>query len=151
MESDLTLKCGVETLAYNIIMQVCVLVDGLYQLEVTVFGYNNPTGRCQDCIEEDDDIRGCCDDFENTRCSGSELCDSFFTYCLRTIGSTGRGCSYFGNQISGVNSDDGPLNFSQSTVLGLTNPIILQGLTNTYTVMSLVLVSLQYLVHGMLV
>lgn len=116
-------------------MQVCILVDGLYQLEVTVFGYSNPTGRCETCIE-DDNLRGCCDDFESTRCSGSLLCDSFFVYCLRTVGSTGRGCSYFGNRISNVNGDDSPLNFSQSIVLGLENPITLRGLTSTYTVMS---------------
>ena len=129
---------------------MCVLVDGLYQLEVTVFGYNNPTGRCQDCLEEG--IRGCCDNFESTSCSGSSLCDSFFIYCLRTIGSTGRGCSYFGNQISDSNMEDAPLNFSQSTVLGLENPIVLQGLTSAYTVMSLKLshnTTSQYLVHGM--
>ena len=116
-------------------MQVCVLVDGLYQLEVTVFGYNNPTGRCQDCLE-DDDLRGCCDDFESTSCRGSTLCDSYFTYCLRTTGSTGRGCSYFGNRRSNINIDDGPLTFSQSTVLGLENPILLQGLTSAYMVMT---------------
>lgn len=123
---------------------MCVLVEGLYQLEVTVFGYNNPTGRCQDCRGGDDDddddngnFRGCCDNFESSSCSGSSLCDSYFVYCLRTMGSTGRGCSYFGNRISNVNGDDSPLNFSQSMVLGLENPIVLQGLTSTYTVMHL--------------
>ena len=111
---------------------MCALVDGLYQIEVTVFGYDNPTGRCQECLEEG--VRGCCDNFESTSCSGSSLCDSFFIYCLRAVGSTGRGCSYFGNRISNVNVDDGSLNFSQSTVLGLENPTVLQGLTDTYTV-----------------
>ena len=110
--------------------QVCVLVEGLYQLEVTVFGYNNPNGRCQNC----GDLRGCCDEFDITSCFGSDRCDSFFTYCLRTIGSTGRGCSYSGNQRSDRNTDDRPLDFSQNMVLGLENPIILQGLTETYMV-----------------
>ena len=36
--------------------------------------------------------------------------------------------------MSNVNPDDGRLNFSQSPVLGLENPIILQGLTNAYMV-----------------
>ena len=112
-------------------MQVCVLVEGLYQLEVTVFGYNNPTGRCQGCGS----ARGCCDDFEAKNCS-KFLCDSFFIYCLRTIGSSESGCFSFGNRISYINTDDGLLNFSRSRVLGLENPVILQGLTNAYTVRS---------------
>lgn len=125
-------------------MQVCVLVDGLYQLEVTVFGYNNPTGRCQDCPLHDD-TRACCDRFQTTECEGSDLCDSFFVYCLRTIGSTGRGCSYFGNQTSNFNrNDDGSINFSQNTVLGLENPIILQGLTDIYMVTSHYCITLWY-------
>ena len=123
-------------------MQVCVLVNGLYQLEVTVFGYNNPTGKCRDC----GDRQSCCDNFIAKNCSGF-LCDSFFIYCLRAIGSTRNGCSYFGNQISSVNSDDGPLNFSQSTVLGLKNPIILQGLANAYMVISLISSSSSLCIH----
>ena len=127
----------------NNYLQVCVVVEGLYQLEVTVFGYDNPTGRCQNCIgdtdddDDDDDnvnVRGCCDNFQSTSCSGSALCDSYFRYCLQTIGSTGGGCSYFGNRISNVNENDGPFNFSQSMLLGLENPITLQGLTSTYMV-----------------
>jgi hypothetical protein len=109
-------------------------VDGLYQLEVTVFGYNNPTGRCQGC----GDLQGCCDGFGSTNCASIQfnLCDSYFNYCLRTIGSTERGCSYFGNQRSNSNTGDAPLDFSQNMVLGLENPITLQGLTDTYTVIS---------------
>ena len=115
-------------------MQVCKVVEGLYQLEVTIFGYNNPTGRCQECGSHQE----CCDAPADTRCSGRALCDSSFTYCLRGIGSTGRNCSYFGNRTSNSNSDDGPINFSQSRVLGLENPVILEGLTNAYMVMSLI-------------
>ena len=119
------------TILQSLLMQVYV-VEGLYQLEVTVFGYNNPTGRCQGCVH--DDTRGCCDDFRRTSCSDSELCDSYFIYCLQEKGSTESGCSHIGNQRSTHNINDGPLNFSQSMVLGLENPIILQGLTNTYMV-----------------
>ena len=114
-------------------LQVGVLVEGTYQLEVTIFGYNNPTGRCQGCPRRSG-TRACCDDFDSTSCSGSDLCDSMFTYCLRTIGSSGSDCSYFGTQTSNINVADGPLNFSQYRVLGLENPLILQGLTNIYMV-----------------
>ena len=128
--------------SYSIIIQTCALVEGLYQLEVTVFGYNNPTGRCRECLDENTEIRGCCDRFEITDCEGF-LCDSFFIYCLRTMGKTGRNCSYFGDRISDFNTDDGPLNFSQSPILGLENPIILQGLTDTYTVTLLIFVPIR--------
>ena len=116
-------------------MQVCVIVKGLYQLEVTVFGYNNPTGRCHQCVNPANNQPGCCDDFVQTNCSGNFSCDSFFVYCLRpALERTGGNCSYFSNQTSDFNPDDGDLNFSQSPVLGLDNPIILQGLTNAYMV-----------------
>lgn len=78
--------------------------------------------------------QGCCDGFDSTSCAGNDLCDSYFNYCLRAIGSTGRGCSYFGDQSSDPNTDDYPLDFSQDIVLGLENPITLQGLVDTYTV-----------------
>ena len=110
--------------------QVCVLVEGLYQLEVTVFGYDNPTGRCQ-C----DGSPRCCDNSGTTNCG--RRCDSYFRYCLRTIESTERGCSYFDSRMSARNNNDGSLDFSRSTVLNLENPIILRGLTDTYMVMLL--------------
>ena len=122
-------------LLFSLLTDVCILVEGLYQLEVTVFDYNNPTGRCQECNSPFlDGILGCCDNLGSTSCAGRDLCDSSFTYCLRTIGSTGRGCSYFGIRKSDSNTDDRPLDFSQSRVLGLENSVILQGLTNTYSV-----------------
>ena len=105
-------------------------MEGLYQLEVTVFGYDNPTGRCQ-C----DGSQRCCESSGSTSCG--RMCDSYFVYCLRTIGSTGRGCSFFGNWISTHNDNDGSLDFSESMVLNLENPINLRGLTDTYMVMLL--------------
>ena len=121
----------VDSIYYN--LQVYILVEGAYQLEVTVFGYNNPTGRCQGCPRRSG-TRACCDDFDSISCSGSDHCDSRFTYCLQTLGSTDSDCSYFGTRTSTINVADGPLNFSQNRVLGLENPLILQGLTNTYMV-----------------
>ena len=119
----------------DIFMQVCVLVRGRYLVEVTVFDYNNPTQTCQDCRDGPFDMTvGCCDNFDRTICNGGDRCDSFFYYCLRTIGSAGRNCSYFGNRTSTANIDDGQIDFSQSTVLGLENPLQLQGLTDAYTV-----------------
>ena len=117
-------------------LQVCLIVEGLHQLEVTVFGYNNPTGRCEDCSSQFlGGVQSCCDNRASTSCTGRDRCDSSFTYCLRTIGSTGSGCSYFGIRRSDSNTDDTHQDFSQSMVLGLENPLVLQGLTNVYLVL----------------
>ena len=85
-------------------------------MEVELFGYDNPTQTCQDCRDEPFDAnRGCCDHFDRTICMGDDRCDSYFLYCLKTIGSTsstGRlNCSYFGSRVSSVNYQDEPVDF----------------------------------------
>ena len=115
------------------VVQVCVLVEGRYLVEVRLNGYTNPTGRCQGYQTP------CCDGFA-TVCSGSNLCDSYFTYCLRPFGDIREppvGCTRSSNEyrnISFINTDDRPLDFSQSTVLGLNNPQVLSGLEGPYEV-----------------
>ena len=112
--------------------QAFAFVEGRYFLEVSVHGYSNPTGRCRGCSLNGESERGCCDRFLTTVCRGDLLCDSFFTYC---IGNGDRGClDPLQQRMSAVNVNDGPVNFSQSTVLGLENPLILQGLTYAYHV-----------------
>ena len=106
-------------------------------MEVELFGYNNPTQTCQDCRSGGPFANpGCCDRHDRSICDGGDRCDSYFFYCLRTIGTTGRNCSYFGSRVSTANMNDGEINFSQSSVLGLENPLQLQGLTNAYTAVS---------------
>ena len=104
-------------------------------LKVNLFGYNNPTGRCQSCVSmQTSDLMGCCDRHNTTECS-SFLCDTYFSYCLRALGSEQGGeCSYFGNVMSITNDDDGFIDFSLSTVLGLDNPLILHVLSNYWNV-----------------
>jgi hypothetical protein len=69
-------------------------------------------------------------------CTGERRCDSYFIYCLRPIGDRELdGCSSSEHRnISSVNPNDGPLNFSQSTVLFLSNPQVLSGLRRAYEV-----------------
>lgn len=123
-------------------MQVWALVEGLYLLDVRLYGYSNPTGICQDCLSDMTGQRGCCDRFRTTDCAEFQ-CDSFFFYCLRDLGNDEElGCSYFGNRTSSVNIDDGSINFSQSTVLGLENPLILMGLTDAWNVSASTLYSI---------
>ena len=114
-----------------------MLIKGGYLLEVEVFGYNNPTGRCQDCLRPaGKNERSCCDSPNHTICSGDQRCDSYFVYCSRPLNSYSEEAScHFGERvISTVNVDDGPVNFSQSTVLGLENPLQLQGPSQVYEV-----------------
>ena len=96
-------------------------------VEVRLFGYQNPTGRCEQCPNSFiSDPRRCCDDFSrDSYCDeGDRECDSYFTYCLKPYGIGGMGCSNLVESLtSTVNTDDGPLDFSQSTVLGLPNPL----------------------------
>ena len=106
-------------------------------MEVELFGYNNPTQTCQDCRSGGPFANpGCCDRHDRDICNGGDRCDSYFFYCLRTIGTTGRNCSYIGNRVSIANVNDGQINFNQSSVLDLENPLQLQGLTNAYTTVS---------------
>ena len=98
-------------------------------VEVRLFGYQNPTGRCEQCPNSFiSDPRRCCDDFSrDSNCDeGDRECDSYFTYCLRSNSVGGMSCTNFERLTSTVNTDDGPLDFSQSTVLGLPNPLQLQ-------------------------
>ena len=119
---------------------MCVIVKGLYHVEVKLLGYENPTQRCQEC-RLSNGLRSCCDDFSrNDRCTDDDReCDSYFIYCLRpfeTSNTREGGCSNFHEKmISGVNTDDNQsgIDFSQSKVLGLDNPLHLHGLTDDYT------------------
>ena len=101
-------------------------------MEVRLNGYSNPTGSCQDCIRSNG--LTCCDTSRVTSdCSDERRCNSYFFYCLRPFSKVQLGC--FSNETrntSAANTDDGPLDFSQSTVLGLNNPQVLSGLEDIY-------------------
>ena len=122
-----------------------MLVEGHYLVEVRLNGYSNPTGKCHDerncrIMSDPPSETYCCDGCGTIQCSGGESSDSYFIYCLRPFGDVRQppeGCSKPSNEhrsISSVNTDDRPLNFSHSTVLGLNNPQILSGLEGPYEV-----------------
>ena len=119
-------------------LQLCTTVEGLYQVEVRLLDYENPTQRCQDCPFLNG-FRSCCDDFSrSTGCTGSSReCDNQFTFCLRPFGNDSShegGCSDGERMTSGINRNSETIDFTQDTVLRLDNPFHLQGLTNDYTV-----------------
>ena len=113
-----------------------MLVEGRYLVEVRLNGYSNPTGSCQDCISSTG--LTCCDTSRVTSdCSDEGRCDSYFFYCLRPFGEVRPNPGCFSNETrdtSAANRNDRPLDFSQSTVLGLNNPQVLSGLEDMYKV-----------------
>ena len=100
-----------------IIFQVC-MVKGEYIVLVRIHNYTNPGSLLAD--------GSCCDLNNDGRTCAIPGCDTFFHYCLRRDGLALR-C-----KVSSTNTDDGPVNFSASNVLGLTNPLLLPGLTQVW-------------------
>jgi hypothetical protein len=92
-------------------------------VEVRIHHYSNPNSLLVDGIR--------CDTPWYTT---SARCDNVFHYCLRSINTSESNDECSGGNRSDVNSNDTPLNFSQSTVLGLPNPLPLRGLTTQWTV-----------------
>jgi hypothetical protein len=116
-----------------------LVVEGRYLVEVRLNGYANPTGQCEGCEITFGWIQTCCDiqdiNMATDDCIEERRCDSYFIYCLRPIGDRELDCSSSEYRItSSANPNDGPLNFSQSTVLGLSNPQVLSGLRGAYNV-----------------
>ena len=116
--------------------QVCVLVQGRYLVEVRLNGYSNPTGKCNSQACFTDSGQTCCDSDDTNNCRGRERCDSYFIYCLRPLGEVDLGCTGNGTRaVSQYNEDDKTdIDFSHSTVLGLSNPQNLSGLGDAYKV-----------------
>ena len=112
------------------------LVKGLYILQLQLLGYNNPTQQRINFCNSNQCFGPCCDAGSGPCRNGDRRCDTFFTYCLRPLDTLVFGCgSSNGSEIqSDVNEDDAAVNFSQSTVLGLSNPINFPGLTNDWNV-----------------
>ena len=114
-------------------MQPIMSVLGDYVIEVHVQSYSNPTNKCATCYTEYNQLPGCCDDFTVQTCTGQLRCDNQFFYCLRPYNTPPdtEGCSdYTGTIRSSVNQNGGQLDFSQPRLLGLPNPLRLQGLRN---------------------
>ena len=92
-----------------------MVIEGRYFVQVRLNGYSNPTGKCG---------------------HGPERCDSYFHYCLKPLGDVEFTCCPGEFRIiSQANEDDeSNIDFSLSTVLGLSNPQNLSGLGDTYEV-----------------
>ena len=112
-----------------------IIVSGNYTLNITLISYINQNNYCAVCF---DDNYGCCDNNDATVCTGSLRCDTYFEYCLLPLETANTRptrryqCSPVAT--STVLTDDGPIDFSQSVVLGLSNPLLLSKTSSTWTV-----------------
>ncbi len=104
-------------------MQNCVCLER-HALRVRVLSYENERNQL---FQNGQYV--CCDGPSNSDfCSP---CDTYFQYCLRLRNLNQMfsfECPDNGRTlVSQVNRNDGPLDFSMSTVLGLPNPFVLSG------------------------
>ena len=111
-----------------------------YSLEIRINNYSNPN-QSRPFFNGTAYLSSpsqCCDPPNSAQqsCATGDRCDSVLLYCLRAAGTsrTNLDCLYNGSRTSTVNSDDASLDFSSDTVLGLPNPLVLEGLTTTWTV-----------------
>ena len=96
-----------------------------------ISSYTNPLQARILCSSCDDTV--CCDGHDGL--GGCLRCDSFFTYCLKNVDTRTDDFPEDGTtMMSDVNPDDASIDFSQNTVLGLNNPIVFQGLNDTWNV-----------------
>ena len=104
-------------------------------MDITAHSYLNPTGRCDECREDNNPDPGCCD--ESTIRPIDETCpvvqcDPTIIICFRPVDSTveltGVSCQNENLNITGTRlfSDTNSLDFSLlSTFFGLANPLVL--------------------------
>lgn len=119
------------TVSDLILIQICIKGD--YVIQVGLHGYDNPTNRL---IARPGD-RDCCDGSPRNTCSGFRRCDNRFSFCVRPSGTSDIGtasCSSAVITSTETNSNDADIDFNTDTVLGLDNPLLLQGITTAWEV-----------------
>lgn len=118
---------------------------GSFLVQLNVDSYANPSNKCAECSISNPltGPYGCCDGFNLGICSESERCDNYFRYCLREYGTSIEtlGCT-LGEVITSNHPEGRDFNrdtdFSSSSVLGLDNPLTLQGVNRQWQVHSFI-------------
>ncbi len=116
-------------------LQLSVLVSADYVVQVEMVSYSNPSntrsdGQCCDSPQGFDGVEPCV---------RGERCDTYFIYCLMPRFSTTVGCprnepGFFAFSSTSI-VDGADIDFSQPTVLGLSNPFNLTGISTAWGVM----------------
>ncbi len=111
-------------------LQLSVQVSADYVVQVEMLSYSNPSNKRSD--------GQCCDPKNGGGCSGIEHCDTFFIYCLVPHSSTATWCPRTAPGFTAESMyyivDGADIDFSQPTVLGLSNPFNLTGISPAWEV-----------------
>ena len=111
-------------------LQLSVLVSADYVVQVKMVSYSNPFNRRSD--------GQCCDpDNNGGGYTEGECCDTYFIYCLMPRSSTATQCPNNEPKYTAVSDhivDGATIDFSQPTVLGLSNPFNLTGISRAWEV-----------------
>ena len=114
-------------------MQLSVLVSADYVVQVKMVSYSHPSntlpgGRCCDSPRGFNGV---------VPCNEGERCDTYFIYCLRPHASTATPCPSNEPGYTAVSNyivDGADIDFTQPTVLGLSNPFNLTGILTAWEV-----------------
>ncbi len=114
-------------------MQLSVLVSADYVLQVEMVSFSHPSNTRLDgqCCDSDDGLGVI------PPCNGNDRCDTYFIYCLIPRSSNTTECSNNDPGFTAVSYyivDGAAIDFSQPTVLGLSNPFNLTGISTTWEV-----------------
>ena len=113
------------------------MVGGNYTVTITLHFYSNPQNTCSICRTHG--FYGCCDYYSlrESQCTGTYRCDTSFQYCLLPLGSFSSNppiqCSNLTGTAPQIDSAE-TINFPLGEVLGLSNPFLLSGISNVWTV-----------------
>ena len=92
---------------------------GENEVVVRAHSYLNPTGRCDECREDNNPDPGCCDESTirpiDETCPAAESCDTSMIICFRPVGST--------IELTGVSCQNTNLNITGTTFISNTNSL----------------------------
>ena len=107
-------------------------MSGRYSVSITLHSYSNLQHTCVRCNTY------CCDERRTGECTGSSRCDTLFSFCLVREGSFSSNppirCNGPSTNTDTQSNSDGTINFALGAVLGITNPFVLDGISNLWTV-----------------
>ena len=107
---------------------------GDYEVEVRAHSYLNPTGRCDECQEDNNPDPGCCDEStirpidETCPVGGLVGCDTSIDICFRPVNSTVELSCESPNSLIGTvfysNTNSRDFSLGPSGFFGLANPLV---------------------------
>ena len=109
-----------------------------YTVTISLHSYSNLQHTCVRCNVFG--LNGCCDEYRlrDPQCTGIYRCDTFFSFCLVPVGSISFNppihCGGPSTDTATQFDSDETIDFVSGAVLGITNPFVLNGISNLWTV-----------------